>query len=655
MKTVLDTTGIREVRILFYFAVAVAIASGVFSLLYLGILLTNYYAPYRPDKLGIENSHPAKDPMLAKVVPFLQLPSDYPKFLELRERLSNDKTNEALKSEIRELDRKLRIAYFERRDIANRGTPRLMFAAILMFASARIAAVLRRRLPQPGNKNESKNEDGTAVKAAMYAIGIFAAIVLGIAIGFNFSQYTELEQFLVQKQIQINAELEEDRTNAPVQLANVNSGSGTQTRTGVEETPIDREAFLIELEKNWPSFRGPDGSGISRYDNVPLSWNVETGEGVVWKTEVPLPGHNSPLVWGDRLFLAGADENVRKVFCFNTNDGKLLWEIEAPSTPESAKPIEGHYEDTGYAAPSMVCDGKHAIAIFANCDVLAVDFEGNILWSKNYGIPVSNYGFSASLALYFDRVIVQIDQGEEKDGLSKIFALKCSDGSLVWETKRAIGCSWPSPIVRKVGERWQLITQGGEYVISYDPEDGKELWRCKCLTGDTGPSPTGSGDIVFAANEYPGLVALDGNSNGEISKEQILWESDIARPNACSPLADDKFAYTLEPYGYLGCNSIEQQENIWELEIGEGEASFYSSPSSVAGKILVFSKEDDGSAFVIDPLKAVLNDGGGLKSGTEADMIIATIPMGEKIFTSPAFADGRFYIRGEKHVFCIGK
>ncbi len=114
-------------------------------------------------------------------------------------------------------------------------------------------------------------------------------------------------------------------------------------------------ASAEERQQQWPRFRGPGGAGISAYTNIPTSWNGKTGEGIAWKTPVPLKGHNSPVVWGDRVFLSGADPNVRQVYCFDGKSGQLLWTGDVPTAPLPAGEKFEIKEDTGYACP----DGRH--------------------------------------------------------------------------------------------------------------------------------------------------------------------------------------------------------------------------------------------------------------------------------------------------------
>src|SRR5688572_12288995 len=62
----------------------------------------------------------------------------------------------------------------------------------------------------------------------------------------------------------------------------------------------------INAAPNWPQFRGPGGLAVADSDaNPPVHFGPTTN--VVWKTTLP-PGHSSPCIWGDKIFLTGVDQ-----------------------------------------------------------------------------------------------------------------------------------------------------------------------------------------------------------------------------------------------------------------------------------------------------------------------------------------------------------
>ena len=62
----------------------------------------------------------------------------------------------------------------------------------------------------------------------------------------------------------------------------------------------------VAAQQNWPSFRGPSGSGIAEGFPAPVSWDMEKAENIRWKTPIPGLGHSSPVIWGDRIFVTTA-------------------------------------------------------------------------------------------------------------------------------------------------------------------------------------------------------------------------------------------------------------------------------------------------------------------------------------------------------------
>jgi outer membrane protein assembly factor BamB len=257
-------------------------------------------------------------------------------------------------------------------------------------------------------------------------------------------------------------------------------------------------------------------------------------QGVLWKTEVPLPGFNSPVVWDDRVFLSGATADQLAVFCFQTSDGQLKWQCDITSqAPPLDEPLEVN-EDTGYAASTVATDGLRVYAIFAIGDLVAVDFEGKIAWQKHLGVPDNPYGHASSLATYDNLLLVQFDQGGRNDEKSKLIAFDGARGEVVWEAVRDVPSSWSSPIVIDSEGGPLLITTAAPWVIAYNPLDGQELWRAECLRDDIGPSPVFREDRVYAANESGGLFVIRTGGSGNVTDSHIEWSTDIDVPDTVS-------------------------------------------------------------------------------------------------------------------------
>jgi len=390
-----------------------------------------------------------------------------------------------------------------------------------------------------------------------------------------------------------------------------------------------------EMARNCARFRGSAGVGIASKAAFPTHWNGATGENIAWKTPVPLPGQNSPIVWGDRLFCAGATEQRREVYCFDANTGRLLWQkpVENELSAEDEPPEVS--EDTGYAAPTLATDGQRVFAIFANGDVAAFDFQGKQLWTRSMGRPENMYGHASSLLTYPGLLIVQFDQGSSADEeMSEIVALDAATGKRVWETSRPVPNSWSSPIIINHNGREQIITCGDPWVISYNPATGEEYWRVDCLSGDVGPSPTYAGGLVIVCQDGCDLTAIRPDGRGDVTETHVAWSVFGNMPDAVSPLGDGQLVYVVTSWGMMSCFDGSKGEQLWEQDLG---ASFYSSPTLVGD--LIYLLDDDGVTHMIRP-------------GSEFEAV-GSAPLGELGSCTPAFVNGRIYIRGEEHLFCI--
>lgn len=385
------------------------------------------------------------------------------------------------------------------------------------------------------------------------------------------------------------------------------------------------------IQRNWPTFRGPGANGVAHFTNAPISWDVEDGTGIRWKVKVPLAGTNSPVVWGNHLFLSGANEEVREVYCFDTETGNLRWTRTVgpfEGTPQESPSVA---EDTGYAAPTMAVKLGQAFAIFANGDIVAFDFEGNLLWGYNRGAFNNHYGHSSSLMAFDELLFVQADQISG----GKLTALHTTTGDEAWTSERD-RISWASPIIARTPTGEQLILTSEVNVDAYEPSTGKLIWSQECLGGEVGPSPAYSDGLVFAANEFAVASAIRlSESDGEIRSE-VVWEYDEILPEVSSPVGNDERFYFATSVGELVCLDANTGDEYWLEELSD---SFYSSPILVGDRLYILDME--GKMFIV-------------RASAEFDLI-ASPTVGEPTLATPAYLDGRIYIRTADHLYCIEK
>lgn len=533
----------------------------------------------------------------------------------LRKELAATPKDEALKTRIRELDLRLRQQYFGH-------LSRLRAGSWLMLIGLGTWAVVGRRARKlvepphlPTYSEDAADRHVEAAARSRRSVAIAGGVcVLGL-LGLAMSGGSNLPGSVAEL-----AQLRETEA-----LVTADEGKAAQPKLPT------RGEYLA----SWPRFLGPTGNAVTIHTNVPLSWDVETGENVLWQSEVPLPGFNSPIVWGNRIFLCGGDATKRGVFCYDATTGAILWQKEVPQGPTVTPKQLKELEQTGFSAPSMATDGLRVYAVFATGDLVAYDLAGNQVWLKPMGVPDDPYGHAISLATHEGRLLLQWDQGHEGDEVSTLFLLDGATGEPVWETPRHFGASWASPVIIEAGGKQQIITLGAMNVLSYNLADGQELWRMECVGGELTPSPIFAGGLVLATSPSDRVCAIRPDGSGELSEDDMVWDADEEVPDIASPVATDELLFTLATYGYLVCYDMKTGEKVWDHDL---EVECNATPAIVGDRLYAFSTE--GAVRVVE-------------AGREFKEL-ASFEMGEPIHASPAFAPGRMFVRGESSLFGIG-
>lgn len=384
----------------------------------------------------------------------------------------------------------------------------------------------------------------------------------------------------------------------------------------------------------WTRWRGPSGQGRVSGNGYPDTWSDT--ENVLWKQEVPGRGNSSPIVWDDRIFLTTAYDGGkrRSILCFRRSDGKRLWEVFAPEVkPEKAHPKNGH------ASSTPTTDGQHVYAYFGNHGLLAVDFDGKVVWHRSLGSFNAFHGTASSPLLYRDRLILVQDQRRASG--SFILALDKQTGRELWRTPRTARVGWNSPIAVRVEKHDEIIFSGQKRVQAYDPETGKELWSARGNTTETIPTPVVGHNLIFCSSGRAGpTLAIRGGGSGDITDTHIVWRTPKGSPFVPSPILDGDYLYIVNDMAATAtCFEAQTGKLMWKGRLGRARREgFSASPVAVDGKI--FFTNDDGETFV-------------LKAGPEFKLLHVN-RLNEQVHASPALVDGRWYFRSEKHLIAIG-
>lgn len=473
--------------------------------------------------------------------------------------------------------------------------------------------------------------------------------------------------------------------------------------------------MLPALAQEWPQFRGPNGRGVAQSAKS-LPKEIAPDRNVKWRITVP-PGHSSPVIWGDRLFLTAAEGGTRRdlepgrmvdpggkllTISLNRHTGKIIWSREAPRPR-----LEKYQPANTPASTSPVTDGRSVFVFFGDFGLLSYDIEGHERWRLPLG-PFNNpNGHGSSPILYQDILYLLCDQDTD----SYLLAVDKDSGKVKWKVARPESTrSYSTPaIVQPASGPAELVVPGAYQMTSYDTRTGEKLWWVRGLSWQPKAAPQVEGDIVYAhwwesggEAEEPAetpelrqmLSKFDRNGDGKLSSEELATEPKLQRGLSDIDLNSDGLIDDRD-WNFHRAKRASRNTLIAVRAGGRGDVTnsprvlwrmqkyLPSLPSPLLyegiiylikdGGILTAAGTADGTLFkqsrlpsAIDTYYASPVAGAGLiytvsqqgkatviRAGADWQ-VVSSSDFGEPVTATPAIAGDRLYLRTRSTLYCFG-
>jgi outer membrane protein assembly factor BamB len=447
----------------------------------------------------------------------------------------------------------------------------------------------------------------------------------------------------------------------------------------------------------WARFRGPNGSGVSTASKVPIEFSPTRN--VAWR--LPLPaGHSSPILLGDRIYLTGFRGQALLTIAIDRRSGKILWERQAPEVKTNVVDKRNNP-----ASPSPAVEENGIYVFFPDYGMIGYDAGGHELWKMPLG-PFNNiYGMGASPVIIGDLVVLACDQSTN----SFLLAVDKRTGKARWKTMRPEAKSGHStPILWRAPDgRDEILLPGSFLLTAYDPQTGAKKWWVQGLSwemkstpvisdgvlfingygaplndpGNTVKAPPAdevwktadaNGDGLMQKSEFPkyspgfwfgvadldasstlskeewehyravlasenGLLAIRLGGRGDMTDKSVVWKYQRAVPQLPSPLFYRDVLYMVNDGGIVTTINPKTGTVIKQGRLGPAE-QYYASPVAADGHVFFVSEE--GKVAVLPP------------SGDLTPVVVNVL--GENCYATPAFADGRLYIRTTEALYAFG-
>jgi outer membrane protein assembly factor BamB len=438
-------------------------------------------------------------------------------------------------------------------------------------------------------------------------------------------------------------------------------------------------AFVPVRAENWPHWRGPAAIGVSPETGLPERWS--DNENVAWKAAIRGLGISSPIVWGDRVFVTSqvgrsarragnhptlvqggnpADAGERAlggsaatatgkviflVTALNRVDGRKVWEYEIPAEGQLAEVHDKH----NLASSSPVTDGRRVYAWFGTGQIVALDLNGTLAWSRHLGREYTpfdiNWGHSSSPALFDDSLFLVCYHDTD----SYLLNLDPASGKTKWRVDRGgTFNSYSTPLVVPTGASATLKTGTHEVIVNsseglsgHDAASGQLLWHIQEPNRFPIPMPVFHDGTLYTSRGYRSgpYMAIRPGGKGDVSKSHVTWRVDTGAPYVSSLVHYNGLLYMAGDVGVLSAIDARTGQRVWQERTG---GVFTASPVAADGKIYLLS--EDGQTIVLAAGRA-----------GSPPRVLARNRLNARQLASPAISGGRIFIRTDDAVIAIGK
>ncbi len=391
---------------------------------------------------------------------------------------------------------------------------------------------------------------------------------------------------------------------------------------------------------DWPRFRGPNGTGAVEGTLPDIDPTAP-----LWKTALPGKGVSSPIIVGGKVYLqtASADGKTRSLLCLRAADGKTEWTKDLPG--DKAKGKTDPHAKNSLASGTPACDGTHIYCSWWDGSAVtlgAYDLTGKQVWQASLGSYVSQHGPGFSPMVHDGLVYVNVDDDQRAELVA--FDAKTGDKKWIAERKHVRACYSTPFLLERAGRAAELVLGTTTAVTSYDPKTGKVNWE-HVIAWPKGVMPLRViGHPVYAAGL---LVVYCGDGNGSRYMAAIdpekkapakVWELKKDTPYVPCVLVKGDRLFWIADKGVATCADAKTGKAVWAERVFTN-SDVTASPVLVGDRMVMISEKGE---------VAVVKAGQEFEEPTK-------VSLGERVYASPAVADGKLFVRGEQHLFCFGK
>jgi hypothetical protein len=394
---------------------------------------------------------------------------------------------------------------------------------------------------------------------------------------------------------------------------------------------------LVAGAADWPQWRGPQRSGISRETGLLKEWPKE-GPKLLWQLKDIGHGFSTPAVVGERLYLLsnnGKDNEF--VQALEVKDGKQAWSRRLGKVG----PNWGPQHPGARSTPTV--DGEVLYALGSDGDLACLETAtGKVRWHKNLRTDFSgkpgNWAYAESPLVDGD-TLVCTPGGKE----ATLVALDKKTGDVIWKAAVPGGdqAAYASAIVVEAGGVKQYVQFLQKGVVGLDAKTGKFLWRYdKTAQGSPAniPTPVAHAEYVYSGTGRAGagLVKLNVNQ-GEVEAQPVYFQKDLPT-SIGGAVKVGAYLYGTSNRG-LVCAKFTTGKVQWQDKcVGPGAVCYADDCLYVHG--------ENGQAALVEATPQAYREKGRFTPPDQPDR------GQDRAWAYPVVANGRLYLRDQGVLWC---
>jgi outer membrane protein assembly factor BamB len=403
---------------------------------------------------------------------------------------------------------------------------------------------------------------------------------------------------------------------------------------------------------DWPTFRGPDRTGVAPDTDLLESWPSE-GPPLVWETAGAGRGYASPAIAGERIYTLGdgistaPGDKDEYLTCFDRSTGKQVWKTKTgPAWNEGQANWQGSRSTPTVDGDTVYVVTPHgqlvACAAADGREKYRVDLKATFGGKKG-----DSWGYSESVLIDGDRLVCT-PGGEQ----ATMVALDKKTGKPLWSCpmKGDRGAGHSSIVVSTIKGRKIYVQTTAAGVFAVDAASGKFQWAYPIdQTTAVIPTPIVRGDLVFFAAGYKrggALLRQVPGPDGVTVKEVYPLKKDLANKHGGIVLVGDHLYGDSDDAGIPFCADLMTGEIVWKKR-GSGKGS--AAVAAADGRIYV--RYADGTLALVKADPAGYEESGLIRiPGSESQPIEGTAS--HPSWAHPVILDGRLYLREQDKILC---